>query len=48
MLPEVEESFTHSFSGEDMADRYGADEADQKPDFPTPADTAESPAPVSP
>ena len=48
MLPEVEESFTHSFSGEEMADRYGAGEVDQKPDLPTAADTAESPPPVSP
>jgi hypothetical protein len=45
MLPEVEESFTHSFSGEEMADRYGAGEADQKPDIPTAADTAETSAP---
>jgi hypothetical protein len=45
MLPEVEESFTHSFSGEELADRYGVEEVDQKPDLPTPADTAGSPAP---
>jgi arylsulfatase A-like enzyme len=47
MLPEVEESFTHSFSGDDMADRYGVEEADQRPELPTPADTAEGTAPVS-
>ena len=45
MLPEVEESFTHGFSGEELADRYGADDADQKPDVATPADTAGSAAP---
>ena len=45
MLPEVEESFTHGFSGEDLADHYGADDVDQKPDRPTPADTAERAAP---
>lgn len=45
LLPEVEESSTHSFSGEELADRYGAEEVDQKPDLPTPADTAGSPAP---
>ena len=38
-------SFTHSFSGEQLGDRYGAEEADQKPDLPTPADTAGGPAP---
>jgi arylsulfatase A-like enzyme len=40
MLPEVEDSFTHGISGEDMADHYGADEPATAPDNPTPADTA--------
>ena len=44
MLPEVEESITHGFTGEELADHYGADELDQKPDVPTPADTAGSTA----
>jgi arylsulfatase A-like enzyme len=36
MLPEIRESFTAGFSGEDLADHYGAKESDQKPDVPTP------------
>lgn len=39
MLPEIKESFTHGFSGEDLADHYGADEAGSEPDIPTPPDT---------
>jgi arylsulfatase A-like enzyme len=35
MLPEIEASFTHGFSGKDLADHYGAKEPDQKPDLPT-------------
>ncbi len=42
MLPEVEDSFTHGFSGEDLADHYGAPEAGQEPDIPGPADSAAS------
>ena len=38
MLPEIEESFTHSFSGQDLADHFGAKETDQKPDIPEPPD----------
>jgi hypothetical protein len=40
MLPEVPGSFTHGFSGEDLADHYGAGEPDSTPDIPSPADTA--------
>jgi arylsulfatase A-like enzyme len=35
MLPEIEESFTHSFNGHDLADHYGAKESGQAPDIPT-------------
>jgi len=35
MLPEIQESFTAGFSGEDMADHYGADDSGQEPDIPT-------------
>jgi arylsulfatase A-like enzyme len=35
MLPEIEASFTGGFSGEDLADHYGAKASDQKPDVPT-------------
>ena len=45
MLPEVEGSFTHGFSGEDLADHYGAGEPDSTPDIPTPADSADSTPP---
>jgi arylsulfatase A-like enzyme len=44
MLPEVAGSFTHGFSGEDLADHYGAGESDSMPDIPTPADSADSTA----
>ncbi len=36
MLPEVKESFTHSFDGEELADHFGAKQADQMPDIPGP------------
>ncbi|MGA8150020.1 MAG: sulfatase-like hydrolase/transferase [Terriglobales bacterium] len=38
MLPEIKESFTVSFSGEDLADHFGAKRADQMPDIPLPPD----------
>jgi arylsulfatase A-like enzyme len=34
MLPEIKESFTAGFSGEHLADHYGARESDQEPDVP--------------
>jgi arylsulfatase A-like enzyme len=37
MLPEIKESFTHGFSGDNMADHYGADEPGPEPDIPEPA-----------
>ena len=39
MLPEIEGSYTAGFSGEDLADHYGATEPDSTPDIPTPADS---------
>src|SRR5258707_1168279 len=38
MLPEIKESFTHSFSGEELADHFGAKSPDQMPDIPRPPD----------
>jgi hypothetical protein len=38
MLPEIRESFTHGFSGEDFPDHFGAKEPSQEPDIPTPPD----------
>jgi arylsulfatase A-like enzyme len=35
MLPEIEASFTGGFSGEDMADHYGAEKPGPGPDIPT-------------
>jgi arylsulfatase A-like enzyme len=35
MLPEIRESFTHGFSGEDLADHFGAKEPGPEPDIPT-------------
>lgn len=35
MLPEIKESYTHSFDGKHLADHFGAKEADQSPDLPT-------------
>ena len=40
MLPEVGESTTGGFSGEELADHYGAGEPDSTPDRPAPADSA--------
>ena len=39
MLPEIEGSYTAGFTGEDLADHYGASEPDSTPDIPTPADS---------
>jgi arylsulfatase A-like enzyme len=36
MLPEIKDSFTRGFSGEDLADHYGAEEVGPEPDIPTP------------
>ena len=44
MLPEVEGSFTHGFSGDELADHYGAGPPDSTPDLPTPADSADTSA----
>jgi len=38
MLPEVKESYTHSFDGSDLADHFGAKRPDGTPDIPTPPD----------
>jgi arylsulfatase A-like enzyme len=38
MLPEIKESFTHSFDGRELADHFGAKESDQMPDIPDPLD----------
>ena len=38
MLPEIRESFTGSFNGEELADHFGAKPPDQAPDIPTPPD----------
>jgi len=38
MLPEIKESFTHSFNGKELADHFGAKESDQMPDLPDPSD----------
>ncbi len=38
MLPEIKESFTHSFNGKELADHFGAKESDQMPDIPDPSD----------
>jgi arylsulfatase A-like enzyme len=38
MLPEIQESFTHSFDGEELADHFGAKKSDQLPDIPGPPD----------
>jgi arylsulfatase A-like enzyme len=34
MLPEIKESFTHSFDGKQLADHFGAKPPDQLPDIP--------------
>ena len=36
MLPEIDESFTHSFSGAELADHIGTPEATGKADHPKP------------
>jgi len=38
MLPEVKESYTHSFDGEELADHFGAKQSDGTPDNPGPPD----------
>jgi arylsulfatase A-like enzyme len=38
MLPEIKESFTHSFDGKELADHFGAKPPDETPDIPTPPD----------
>jgi len=38
MLAEVKESFTAGFSGQELADHFGAKSPDQTPDIPTPPD----------
>jgi arylsulfatase A-like enzyme len=35
MLPEIRESFTHSFDGKTLADHFGAKQPDGTPDLPT-------------
>jgi arylsulfatase A-like enzyme len=34
MMPEIKESFTHSFNGQELADHFGAKPSDQSPDNP--------------
>ena len=44
MLPEIDESFAHSFSGAELADHIGTPEATVKADNPTPqASPSENP-----
>ena len=38
MLPEIKESFTHSFDGQELADHFGAKKSDKMPDIPGPPD----------
>ena len=38
MLPEIKESFTHSFDGKQLADHFGAKPPDGTPDIPFPPD----------
>ncbi len=38
MLPEIKESFTGSFDGQQLADHFGAKKSDQMPDNPRPPD----------
>ncbi len=38
MLPEIRESVTASFDGQQLADHFGAKKADQMPDIPAPPD----------
>jgi len=34
MLPEIKESYTHSFDGKQLADHFGAKRSDGMPDIP--------------
>jgi hypothetical protein len=44
MLPEIDESFTHSFSGAELADHIGTPEPTGKADNPAPqASPSENP-----
>jgi arylsulfatase A-like enzyme len=45
MLPEIEESFTNGFSGEDLADHFGAEKPGPAPDNPAPSDSSATTAP---
>ena len=36
MLPEIAESYTHGFTGKELADHYGAPEPNKAPDIPMP------------
>jgi arylsulfatase A-like enzyme len=38
MLPEIRESYTHSFTGQELADHFGAKSADPAPDIPASPD----------
>jgi arylsulfatase A-like enzyme len=38
MQPEIKESYTHSFDGQELADHFGAKKSDQMPDIPGPPD----------
>ncbi len=38
VVAEIKESFTHSFSGEELADHFGAKLPDQRPDIPNSPD----------
>jgi arylsulfatase A-like enzyme len=38
MLPEIKESYTASFSGDQLADHFGANRPDEMPDTPSPPD----------
>jgi len=40
MLPEIDTSYTDSFSGAELADHIGTTKASQKADNPLPATTA--------
>jgi hypothetical protein len=39
MLPEIDESYAFSFSGDELADHIGAPKASGKADNPTPSKT---------
>jgi hypothetical protein len=38
MLPEIKESYTAGFTGQELADQFGAKKSDQMPDIPGPLD----------